>query len=96
MNPHFRAQLTFAPDDDETTRSPVTSGYRAAIMFPFRQDSLIGIFNFTDVELAFPGDTVQAEITVPELGHFKIYEGMDFEFYENTRIVGQGVVTKVF
>ena len=96
MKPDFKAQLTFIAGSNETSRSPVASGYRAAIHFSFSQDVLVGIFSFLETELVFPGDTAQAEITLPDAGNAKLYEGMDFDFFENSILVGQGVVTKMY
>ncbi|MFC6098409.1 hypothetical protein ACFPVY_17305 [Flavobacterium qiangtangense] len=95
--PHFIALLTFASAEESNKTTPVSSGYRATIHFSFEQNHFTGIQNFMDTDLVFPGDVVNAEITLLNIENFKekLYQGLDFDFYENENLIGHGVVVKV-
>ncbi len=95
--PHFTALLSFAPDKIGEQQTPVSSGYRVVLHFPFLQKELIGILNFPSAELVFSGDSVMAEITLLEAGDFvqTLYEGLDFEFFAADQPIGSGVVKQV-
>lgn len=93
--PHFTALLTFVPAETGGLSTPASSGYRPAIKFTFAKSPVTGIQKFIGTDLVFPGDTVTAEITLTDPASFagKIYEGLDFEFFEVDRLVGYGIVT---
>jgi len=95
--PHFNALLTYLPAKDGINSTPVSSGYRPTIKFSFEQELFIGIQEFIDTDLVFPGDVVSASITMSKRKEFtlKIYEGLDFEFYDGENLIGNGVITKV-
>ncbi|MCY0969233.1 hypothetical protein [Chryseobacterium wangxinyae] len=97
IKPQFTALLTYLPAKDGARTTPVSSGYRPTIKFPFDLELYTGIQNFIDVELVFPGDTVTAEIAIlkTEYATGKIYEGLDFDFFDGENLIGHGVVTKV-
>lgn len=94
---HFTALLTFISSNDGGLSTPASSGYRPFLKFPFEQRFFTGIQKFNGTDLVFPGDTVNAEITLPDLSVLidKLYEGLDFEFFEADRLIGYGVVTGV-
>lgn len=94
---HFTALLTFVSSNDGGLATPASSGYRPFLKFPFEQRFFTGIQKFSGTDLVFPGDTVNAEITLPDLSGLigKLYEGLDFEFFEGDRLIGYGVVTGV-
>ncbi|HEX8269558.1 MAG TPA: hypothetical protein VF581_06670 [Flavobacterium sp.] len=96
--PHFTALLTYVSSKEGGRQTPASSGYRPTIKFPFHQDMFSGIQNFVDTDLVFPGDTVTADITLPGAEPLmgKMYEGLDFDFFEGPVLIGSGVVTKVF
>lgn len=96
-NPHFVALLTYISEQKGGMTTPASSGYRPAIKFPFEQDSFTGIQDFIGTDLVFAGDVVSAEITLLSTEYFieKIYEGLDFEFYERNILIGTGVITKI-
>jgi len=99
MNPkmHFIALLTYLPSKKGKRTTPVSSGYRPSIKFPFDQGQFTGVQNFVDTDLVFPGDTVTAEITMLDKEYFegKIYKGLDFDFFEGQNLIGHGIITKL-
>lgn len=98
IKPNFTALLTYLPAKDGVKTTPVSSGYRASIKFPFDLELYIGVQTFAeDDDLVFPGDTVTAEIALLKSDYVtgEIYEGLDFDFFEGENLIGHGVVTKV-
>lgn len=95
--PHFLALLTYLTTEQGGRKTPAATGYRPQIQFPFHSGQFPGSQNFIDTENAFPGETLNAEITLPETDYFKgrIYAGLDFEFYENGVLIGTGVIKKL-
>lgn len=96
--PHFKAMLTYYQPENGGRTTPVSSGFRASIKFPFESQLYIGIQTFSETELVFAGDTVNAEITLVGAEPFleKLYEGMDFEFSDHSNTIGNGVITTVY
>ncbi|MCJ8152744.1 hypothetical protein MKJ01_03065 [Chryseobacterium sp. SSA4.19] len=96
--PHFKAMLTYLPTEDGGIATPVSSGFRSVIRFPFDQQEFIANQTFLDTDLAFPGDILSADILVLDakdvLG--KIYEGIDFELLINSNTIGSGVITQIY
>lgn len=97
IKPNFIALLTYLPSKDGVKTSPVSSGYRPSIKFPFDLELYIGMQNFIGTDLVFPGDTATAEIALLKSEYVtgKIYEGLDFDFFEGENLIGHGVVTKI-
>ena len=97
IKPQFTALLTYLPAKDGVKTTPVSSGYRPQIKFPFDLELYTGMQNFIGTDLVFPGDTVTAEIALLNSDYVtgKIYEGLDFDFFENENLIGHGVITKV-
>lgn len=97
LDPHFIALLTYVTEENGGRKTPASSGYRPTIKFPFYTGMFSGMQNFIGTDLVFPGDTVNAEITLLNTDHFKgkIYEGLDFEFYEGSNLIGSGLITKI-
>lgn len=95
--PHFLAQLTFSTEEKSGKSTPVSSGYRCKIRFAFEQVDFTAMQEFTEAALVFPGDVVTAEITLfhAEKSLDKVYQGQDFDFYENEDLIGSGVITKM-
>lgn len=95
--PNFIALLTYLPSTKGKQTTPVSSGYRPAIKFPFDQRLFTSIQNFIDTDLVFPGDTVTAEITMLNKDYFegKIYKGLDFDFFEGEDLIGHGIISKL-
>ncbi|WP_332454386.1 hypothetical protein [Chryseobacterium aquaticum] len=97
IKPNFTALLTYLPAKDGVKTTPVSSGYRSSIKFPFDLELYIGVQTFIETDLVFPGDTVTAEIALlkSENTKDKIYEGLDFDFFEAQNMIGHGVVIKI-
>jgi translation elongation factor EF-Tu-like GTPase len=97
IKPTFTALLTYSPAKDGVKTTPVSSGYRSLIKFPFDLELYIGVQTFGETDLVFPGDTISAEIALLKSEYVtgKIYEGLDFDFFEGENLIGHGVVTKV-
>lgn len=97
IKPQFIALLTYLPAKDAVKTTPVSSGYRPSIKFPFDLELYTGMQNFVGTDLVFPGDTVIAEIALLKSEYVtgKIYEGLDFDFFEGENLIGHGVVTKI-
>lgn len=97
IKPQFTALLTYLPAKDGVKTTPVSSGYRPEIKFPFDLELYISMQNFIGTDLVFPGDTVIAEIALLKSDYVtgKIYEGLDFDFFEGENLIGHGVVTKI-
>lgn len=95
--PQFLALLTFLSPEDGNNATPVSSGYRPEIKFPFDQKLVRGKQNFMETELVFPGDVVQSEITILTEEDYagKFYSGLDFEFYEGEILIGHGVIIRL-
>ena len=95
--PHFLALLTYFKSEDGGRKTPALSGYRPGIKFSFYNDLFTGIQKFIDTDMAFPGDIINAEITLLNTEYFKgkIYEGLDFDFFEGPNLIGHGVIKKI-
>ncbi len=98
LKSRFTALLTYTPMEEGGRPTPVSSGYRPGFKFSFDENLFTGIQKFTGTNLVFPGDTVNAEITLlnPEKLTGKIYEGMDFDFFEGPKRIGHGTITKLY
>jgi len=97
IKPTFTALLTYLPAQDGVKTTPVSSGYRASIKFPFDLELYTGVQTFKGADLVFPGDHITADIALlkSESTKGKIYEGLDFDFYEGQHIIGHGVVVSI-
>lgn len=97
LQSHFLALLTYLKTEDGGRKTPAVSGYRPGIKFSFHNDLFTGAQKFIDVEFAFPGDVINAEITLlnPEYFKGKIYEGLDFGFYEGPNLIGRGIIKRI-
>jgi len=95
---HFKALINFFSTEKGGLVTPVSSGYRSEIKFPFEMNSFIAAQTFEETELIFPGDSAAVDITLIDAEQFleKLYNGMDFELYDNSGIIADGVVTEVY
>ncbi|KFE97169.1 hypothetical protein [Chryseobacterium luteum] len=96
--PHFKATLTYLATEDGGIVTPVSSGFRTVIRFPYDNKDLIANQTFLETELVFPGDTVVADIILLEAKEAleKIYEGIDFDLLINSNTIGSGVITHIY
>lgn len=91
----FIAELEYKSEGGRTT--PAMSGYRPQIKFEFDEMQTSGQQQFINRKLVFPGDKVIAEINIISVDHFanKLEEGMEFEFREGSRIIGNGKILTI-
>ena len=97
LKPNFIALLTFLPASEGGRTTPVSSGYRPALRFPFALGQFTGIQDYMEIELVYPGDNVKAVVTMLDNDYFdgKLYKGLDFDFFEGDVEIGHGVITKI-
>lgn len=97
LKPHFIALLNFISEKEGGRKTPTSSGYRTEIKFPFNTETILGENHFIDADLVFSGDTINAEITIIDFEKIngKLYNGLDFDFYEGEFLMGKGVITKI-
>jgi len=95
---HFKAQINYFSTERGGLITPVSTGYRSEIKFPFELNSYIAIQNFADTDLIFPGDLASVNITLMNAEPFleKLYKGMDFQLSDNSGIIADGIVTEVY
>lgn len=91
----FIAELEYKLEGGRTT--PALSGYRPQIKFEFDGMQTSGQQKFINRKLVFPGDKVIAEINILSVDYFsnKLEEGMEFEFREGSRIIGNGKILTI-
>ena len=96
--PHFKATITYFATEDGGIITPVSSGFRAIIRFPYDIKELIANQTFLESELVFPGDTVNADVFLLEANETleKIYNGLDFELLINSNTIASGVITTIY
>lgn len=95
--PDFVATLKYFTTEEGGRRAPVKSGYRPQVKFDFEEMQTSGQQVFIDKEMACPGDTVNAEITMASSMIFKgrLSSGMAFQFREGARIIGTGQIIEI-
>ena len=96
--PHFKALLTFLPTEDGGIATPVSSGFRTAIQFPFDSREFLANHTFLEIDLVFPGDIINVDITLLDSGDAleKAYEGLDFELLLNSNLIGSGTIAQLY
>ncbi|MGZ3944720.1 MAG: EF-Tu C-terminal domain-related protein [Mucilaginibacter sp.] len=95
--PDFIAELKYLTTDAGGRRTPVLSGYRPQVRFAFSEMQTSGQQKFLDKEVVYPGEIVNAEISIlsPQFFEHMLYPGMSFEFREGSRIIGTGQIIKI-
>jgi len=93
----FIAHLKYRTSDEGGRFSPAKSGYRPQIRFDFDKITSSGRQIFINREWVFPGEDVDAEISLlsPQFFENKLYEGLKFEFIEGAKIIGTGEILKI-
>ncbi len=96
--PHFKALMTYKATEDGGIVTPVSSGFRASLKFPFESRLYIASQTFPEAELVFPGDIINTEITLitDDIAIDQLYEGMDFKLEDQSGTIGSGVITTVY
>jgi translation elongation factor EF-Tu-like GTPase len=97
MKTDFIAVLKYRTTDEGGRTTRAASGIRPVIKFPFAEMMTSGQQKFIDKEWVYPGETVRAEITLLATDYFKgtLYDGLEFEFKEGSRVIGTGRITKI-
>ncbi len=93
----FIAYLKYRSSDEGGRIIPAQSGYRPQVKFDFEKSTSSGRQVFINKEWVFPGEDIEAQITLlsPHLFENKLYEGLKFEFIEGTKIIGVGEILKI-
>ena len=94
----FVATLTYKNPEESGRKTPVSSGYRAQIRFPFSEMETSGRQEFINRQMVFPGDTlVDAAIKMSsaELFTGQLKCGTKFEVREGAIIIATGEVTQI-
>lgn len=93
----FIAYLRYRTTDEGGRMTPAKSGYRPQVRFDFEKITSSGRQVFINKEWVFPGDAVEAEITLlsPQFFENKLFEGLKFEFIEGSKIIGIGEIQKI-
>ena len=93
----FIAHLIYNTFDEGGRSSPAKSGYRPHIKFDFDEVLTSGSQIFIDKEWVFPGETVDAEITIlsPQLFENKLFKGLEFKFMEGSNLIGIGKILDI-
>lgn len=95
---HFKALINYLSSEKGGLISPISSGYRSEIKFPFELKSYVAAQTFTEAEIIFAGDSANIDVTLIGAEEFleKLYRGMDFELSDNSGSIGNGVITEVY
>ncbi len=93
----FIAILKYNTTEEGGRETPAFTGYRPQIKFDFSEKQTSGEQKFIDKAIVYPGDSVSAEIRLLSSEFFqnKLCEGMNFDFREGNRIIGNGTITKM-
>lgn len=96
--PHFKAVLTYLPTEDSGIVTPVSSGFRSLIRFPYETKDVLINQTFLETELVFPGDTVSADITLVDSNEKleKLYNGLEFDIFINSDNIATGVISHLY
>lgn len=95
--PDFTAILTYRTTEEGGRETPAFTGYRPQIKFEFSDMQTSGSQKFLNTDIVYPGQTVEAEITIvsPNICEGKLTEGTPFEFREGRTVIGTGVIKKI-
>lgn len=93
----FIAQLEYRTSEEGGRKTPAFSNYRPQVQFHHLNDfQTSGQQIFIDKEVVYPGESVEAEISLISyyglIGNIDI--GSTFNFLEGSRVIGTGTVTK--
>lgn len=93
----FIAYLKYRTTDEGGRETPAQSGYRPQVRFDFEKITSSGRQVFINKKWVFPGEYVEAEITLmsPQFFENKLSVGLKFEFIEGSKIIGIGKILKI-
>ena len=96
--PHIEAEIRYLTAAEGGRSSAVHTGYRG--QFHYDDDDHIwdAPQTFVGKDWVEPGETITALISFmsPVEHHGRVFVGMKFHVQEGARVVGRGIVTKVF
>lgn len=97
MQPDFIATLKYKTTEAGGRRTPAKSGYRPAVKFPFDKMTTSGIQTFVGKELVYPGESIDAVISILSFEYFydRLDVGMEFIFMDGTVIIGTGIIIEI-
>ncbi|PZR22991.1 MAG: hypothetical protein DI539_04215 [Flavobacterium psychrophilum] len=97
MQPDFIATLYYRTTEEKGRATAAKSGYRPTVKFPFDKMMTTGIQTFVGKELVYPGESIDAIISILSFEHFynRLDVGMEFIFAEGQRIIGTGVIKEI-
>ncbi|WP_400193462.1 hypothetical protein [Hymenobacter sp. B81] len=90
----FIALIRYNTAEEGGRRTPVRSGYRAQVRFPFDEMQTSGLQVFINQDECWPGEEVEAKVYLVSACLFerKLLVGEVFEIREGARVVGIGVI----
>jgi hypothetical protein len=93
----FIAQLYFRKTQDGGREKFTISGYRPQMKFSFTEMQTSGQQTYIDSKMVFPGDNVNALITLASTEHLigQLKNGTKFEFLEGDRLIGTGRILRI-
>ena len=93
----FIAYLKYKTTEEGGRMTAAKSGYRPQISFDFEKSTSSGRQIFINKEWVFPGESIEAEITLlsPQIFEKKLYEGLEFKFIEGSKTIGTGEILKI-
>lgn len=95
--PDIEAEIYFLTTEEGGRHTPVKSGYRPDHDFGAGMLNA-AVHEYIGCELVAPGQTVRANIGFanPEFQNDRLYAGFKFKIQEGGRLVGHGIIIKVF
>lgn len=93
----FTATLKYYTIEEGGRRTPAKSGYRPQVKFDFEEAQTSGQQVFVDKDIVYPGDTVNAEISMasPMIFKGRLSCGIAFEFLEGAKVIGTGQIIEI-
>jgi len=93
----FIAILKYKTREEGGRETPAFTGYRPQVKFDFSEKQTSGEQTFMDKKTVYPGDSVTAEIRLlsPDFFQNKLCVGMNFDFREGNRIIGNGKIVTI-
>lgn len=98
QKPDFIARVKYFTAEQGGRKSPAHSKYRPIIEFSGHEMLTSGEQIFIGKDIVHPGETVQAQITIASVGHFKekLFVGQTFKFFESPQtIIGTGEILEI-
>ena len=90
----FVAEVNYLSKDEGGRQSYVMSGYRGQVKFNGKDGQTSGEQVFRNNDTVYPGESAIAEIRILGVEYFanQLFEGLEFEILEGSRIVGKGKI----